>query len=608
MDQRQQMTNLFINSIIKNIMKKLSAFTIIMTLAFAAFSQEALKSTEEEYFDFLSLLGITERPTLNYRTLSDSVWTIKETENELFENMYTETTGEPKTETTNKTEKTAHPWKNNNLGTKRALWKSSSENTNWFTKGLNRSVSFKIYGPEWFNSYNTAAPYGQNDGALWQGKGYNTSLTAGARLEAFGFEATFKPQVSFSQNLEFDIMESNYDSKYGYFWGYGHNIGADAPQRFGDSSFWTFDWGDTEIRWSWHTFTIGFGTQAIWLGSAYLNPLLHSNNAASYPKFDIGLRRTKVHLPWLGWYIGDIEGRLWTGYLSESDYFDNDDSNNHNLLHGFTFSYAPSFLPGLTLGLNRVCLVKSSFENLKYIIPLAKNTHVGEAGAGEDQKFSFTASYLFPKVGFEIYGEIGTDDYAPGGGINGYIRYFTHTMIYTVGAKKTMTLSSRKNVFGELIFEWNNTEMSQNYQLSGGYSFGFHYQITQGYTNRGQWLGSGIGYGGNSQYLEYKVLYKKGTSSIFMGRNNPDNNFIYQKAINSNTNETGQKYGHAFKANYYLGATTNYFITRNFCINGGFIYNYIINPLYNTRDKNNETTGDDLIPNFQIQLGLKYNI
>lgn len=609
------MTNRFIIYIIMNTMKKTSAFTVFAAaLLFfsigAAYSQEALKSTEEEYFDFLSLLGLTERPALNYRTLSDSVWAIKETDtgNTTAEDSDTEANADSKAETINRAEKTPHPWQNNNLGTKKTLWKSSAENTNWFTNGLNRSVALKIYGPEWFNSYNTAAPYGQNDGALWQGKGYNTSLTAGVRLEAYGFEVTVKPQVAFSQNLGFEIMESNYDSKYGYFWGYGHNIGADAPQRFGDSSFWTFDWGDTEIRWSWHTFTIGFGTQAIWLGPAYLNPLLHSNNAATYPKFDIGLRRTKVHLPWLGWYIGDIEGRIWTGYLSESDYFDNDNSNNHNLLHGFTFSYTPAFLPGLTVGLNRICLVKSSFENLKYIIPMAKNTYVGEQGAGEDQKFSFTASYLFPKVGFEIYGEIGTDDYAPGGGTNGYIRYFTHTMTYTVGAKKTMTLSTKKNVFGELIFEWNNTEMSQNYQLSGGYSFGFHYQITQGYTNRGQWLGSGIGYGGNSQYLEYKVLYPKGTSSIFMGRNNPDNNFIYQKAINSNTNETGQKYGHAFKANYYLGATSNYFITQNICLNGGFIYNYIINPLYNTRDKNNETIGDDLIPNFQIQLGFKYNI
>ena len=43
-------------------------------LFYSIFAQEALKSTEEEYYDFLSLQGLVERPTLGYRTLSDSEW------------------------------------------------------------------------------------------------------------------------------------------------------------------------------------------------------------------------------------------------------------------------------------------------------------------------------------------------------------------------------------------------------------------------------------------------------------------------------------------------------------------------------------------------------
>jgi hypothetical protein len=92
-------------------------------------------------------------------------------------------------------------------------------------------------------------------------------------------------------------MPSNYDSSYGYFWGYAHNVGIDAPQRFGDRPFFVYDWGDSEIRYTWKTLTIGFGTQAVWLGPAYLNPILHSNNAPSYPKFHIGLRRQQLTIP-----------------------------------------------------------------------------------------------------------------------------------------------------------------------------------------------------------------------------------------------------------------------------------------------------------------------
>jgi hypothetical protein len=40
------------------------------------YAQEALKSVGVECYDFLALPGIMERPTLNYRTLSDSAWTI----------------------------------------------------------------------------------------------------------------------------------------------------------------------------------------------------------------------------------------------------------------------------------------------------------------------------------------------------------------------------------------------------------------------------------------------------------------------------------------------------------------------------------------------------
>ena len=198
-------------------MKKINfIMPIVLSVFSSIFAQETLKSTEEEYYDFLSLTGAAERPTLNYRTLSDSEWQVTDEK---------------------------HLWKDNNLGTKRTLYESDSTETNWFTAGIDRSVKLKLYDPEWFNSYNTKAPYGQNDGALWQGKGYNTSLTAGARLEAFGFEATFKPQVSWSQNREFDYMPGVYGSEYSYFW--KGNI--DLVQRYGDSSFWTFDWGDTEI-------------------------------------------------------------------------------------------------------------------------------------------------------------------------------------------------------------------------------------------------------------------------------------------------------------------------------------------------------------------------
>ena len=529
-------------------MKKICFAALFLISAVSA--QEALKSTEEEYYYFLSLTGQAVRPTLGYRTLSDSEWKITD------EN---------------------HIWSENNLGTKYTLYENENPAENWFTNGIDQSVKVKIYGPEWFNSYNTAAPYGQNDGALWQGKGYNTSLTAGARLEGYGFELTFKPQLSFSQNKEFDLADNSayYTNKYAYVWGYGNNVGADAPQRFGDSSFWTYDWGDTEARWSWHTFTLGFGTQAIWLGPAWLNPVLHSNNAPTYPKVDVGLRKTEIYMPFFDWDLGAIEGRLWTGYLSESDYFDEDSSNDHNMIHGLSMSYAPSFLPGLTLTANRICLVKWKMSNLKYVIPKSENTYVGDtSGNGEDQKMSVSADWLFPKVGFEVFGEVGVDDYTS------LEYYFERTLTYTVGLKKYIRISEKYNLNGEIIFEWNNTEMSQDFQWQWAYNFGFHHQITQGYTNRGQWIGSGSGYGGNSQYLGFKIYHTQGNITIFVQHVNPDMNYIYSQAISrvANWAETMETFRPKSIWNY--GISTSYFLTHNLLINGVFVYSKILNPCY----------------------------
>ena len=64
--------------------------------------------------------------------------------------------------------------------------------------------------------------------------------------------------------------------------------------------------------------------------------MLGSNNAPTYPKFDIGLRKTKIVIPGINWHFGDIEARLWTGLLKESDYFDNNPNNNKNMLNALS--------------------------------------------------------------------------------------------------------------------------------------------------------------------------------------------------------------------------------------------------------------------------------
>ena len=575
-------------------MKKL--ITLITGLLFTftglCFAQEALKSTEEEYYDFLSLTGVVERPTLGYRTLSDSVWNFQEVESfeENEDGTFTKvrTPGE---------ESDGNIWKKNNLGTTYTLWEPDNKADNWFARGLKQGLTLRVYGPEWFNSYNTAVPYGQNDGALWQGRGYNTALTAGLRLEGYGFELTFKPQVSWSQNKEFELIKPNYGGelykdkaeKYGY---YGVPS-IDAPQRFGDKAFWNYDWGDTEIRYSWHNFTFGFGTQTIWLGPAYINPIIHSNNAASYPKIDIGLRKTDITMPFFGWDLGSIEARGWWGKLTESDWFDNDDNNNDNLIAGISLSYQFPFFDALTLNFQRTMVSKfnniSAYTLFDIFVPFMQ----AEAGVDEsDGRASVSASLNIPKAGFILYLEWGRDDFQKAK--YNFIRYPFHTQGWTAGLKKTLNFTT--DVRSEILLELTELVCSEDYTHLYKYytTFYGHHRITQGYTNKGQWLGPGIGTGGNSQYLGINVYYPKGKTSLYVNRINPD--LDYSWFINTYEQSMGADYLETFLV---FGMESSYFVRKDFLISAFFKPTFILS-------KNYSYFGEDWNFNFGCNLSYKF--
>ncbi|MBR4323225.1 capsule assembly Wzi family protein [Treponema sp.] len=571
--------------------KNFSLVLFFMTFLYQIFPQEALKSTEEEYYDFLSLQGLVERPTLGYRTLSDNQWKFVEKESPVLDvegNPLLDENGNPIKEKVLPN----HVWQENNLGSKRVLWQSESKGGNWFTRGFDHSIKFKAYGPDWYNSFNTAAPYGQNDGALWQGKGYNTSLTGGVRIEGYGFELTFKPQVCFSQNLEFDYITPNYSgakfygkaSNYGY---YGVNF-IDAPQRFGDSAFWTYSWGDTEARWTWKNFTIGFGTQSIWLGPAQLNPIIHSNNASSYPKLDLGLRKIKVTMPHFGWNLGYIEARGWWGKLYESEWFDNDSNNNNNLITGFVLYYQLPFFKEFTMGINRTMVSKWGDKN-EYTLFKIYNPFLSSGVSGgnddSDQRVSITVDYKLNLVGLEMYLEWARNDYSPT--IDHYIRYPFHTQGWTFGTRKTLSLPF--SLKGQIYLELTSLECSADYdRLIGWYTtFYSHHRVTQGYTNEGQWLGAGIGTGGNSQYIGFTVYHKKGSLSFFGQRRNPD--LDYTMYIDNRRQTENYRAEGNIKVILDLGIKGTYFFNHFFQFAFSYIFSDEHNPIYEAGEYNNST-------------------
>ncbi|MDD2284132.1 MAG: hypothetical protein PHQ11_01845 [Paludibacter sp.] len=546
-------------------LKKTITFVVSLLLASFLFSQEKIYSTADSYFDFLTLDSLTERPYLNFRTLSDSKWIMDD-----------------------KTEN---------------IWKQKVK-----IEGFNKNKALKIYNPEFFISYNGASPYGQNDGLLWQSRGLNAYFSAGVRFEKKGFELTFKPEIVFSENRTFSFMPPNpayagdlYKNKADVY-GYYGVASIDAPQRFGNNPFVDYGWGDSEIRYSTKTFTVGIGSQYLWLGPAKLNPIIHSNNAPSYPRFDIGMRPTNIRIG--NWNAGKVEARLWLGQLKESAYFDHNATNNFRLISGLSIAYAPSFFTGLTLMANRVFMCQWEYKSLLsvpdlFFIPL--NIHGGRDTW--DQRASIGFSYLLPGSGFEVFTEIGLNDYSPG--LDGYIRYPFHSLVYTSGMRKSLDLILfNKSLRGELLLEITNLEVSQDFQLDGTSTFYAHHQIRQGYTNKGQWLGAGNGTGGNSQYLGFKLYHSKGLFNIFLHRQNPDNDYIYQFSVGTENTESVKENIRDFKAVMSIGIGGVYFIRPGIQFKAGISYITEHNPLYNAIHWEETSKRQSL----HLETGLIYNL
>lgn len=506
-------------------MKKKLFLLILIFFNFSLFAQEALTSLQDDYYDFLSLQGIAERPFLGYKTLNNNVW-----DSDLNENQI---------------------WQNLNLGK---------------SKDITEKISYKLYALDWFNSYNTELPYGQNDGALFQGAGYNTSFTTGIQFNLYGFSLTFKPQLCFSQNNDFYILPTLTPSGFGDY----SSTSLDLPQRFGPDPYFTFDFGDSEVRYSYKSFTVGFGTQHVWLGPAYLNPKLGSNNAPTYPKFDIGLNKLSLYWPKSNFWLGDIEGRFSLGWTTESAYFDNNPDNNQNLIYLFNFNYRPFFLENLTLGATKVCLIKKIDFSFKYFNPFYNNNSLDSHG--EDQKASIYFDLLLPLYNLDIYGEIGVDDYTSDKLSNPF-----HTWVYTAGFKKKFNHFTK--IQTELIAEINQNEMSQDFQIQWCYpGYYSHHQITQGYTQKGQCLGAGSGYHGNSQFFKYQIYYNKGKCALVVHRHVPDINHILNIGVNTNASEdTLNNYYSQYRTYMTIALEDTHFITSKLSLGSQLGFNYTHN-------------------------------
>jgi hypothetical protein len=221
-----------------------------------------------------------------------------------------------------------------------------------------------------------------------------------------------------------------------------------------------------------------------------------------------------------------------------------------------------------------------------------------DKSAGEDrrdQHASIVFSYIFPNVGAELYFEWARNDFTAI--LDHLVQYPFHSQAYTFGFRKNFLFSSILQ--GELLLEITNLESSRDFELEWPTTFYAHHIITQGYTNRGQWLGAGTGTGGNSQYLGFAFFYDRGYFNIFAHRESIDNDYIWFMHMGDPIAIKSQDEW-KMKAQLSFGVNNSIDINKNLGLFSDIIFSYIYKPTYNE--------DESPIQNWYFSTGMKIKI
>ncbi|HET6410550.1 MAG TPA: capsule assembly Wzi family protein [Anaeromyxobacter sp.] len=365
---------------------------------------------------------------------------------------------------------------------------------------------------------NTGYPDDRNDAALWQGRGISTELTGGARFRWHALSAAIAPVAAWQQNENFyypPMTEPGY-SPYANPFNYGQ---IDLPLRFGPSSFWTFDPGQSYVRVDFSWFGAGLSTENLWWGPGTRNSLLMTNSAPGMPHLFAGTNRP-VDI-WIGW----LEAQLLWGRPRESKWFDTDPSDDQRLFTSLNLGYEPRWVPGLFVGLTRVYVYRIPPSGLPARVWLGLPLFNGPWKKGEtvsnpsgnvqdNQIFSISLRWVFPESGLEIYGEWGRDDIASN--LQDAISQPEHSAAYMFGLQKVFPVGER---WLRLVAEMTHTlEVPTNNPPKGVPIFYTHGDERQGYTNDGQMLGAGIGPQADSQFLAIDLFHDRGRTGGWLER------------------------------------------------------------------------------------------
>jgi hypothetical protein len=377
--------------------------------------------------------------------------------------------------------------------------------------------------------FNSAFPYGSNDGAIWAGRGFTPSIAGGFVSSAGPISIVLDPVAFLAQNSKFELMPNGQTDLRSFQHGQFPTL-IDLPQRFGDNSYGRIDWGESTLRADLFGVTAGISTARMGWGPMHTYQYILGGNAAGFAHVFAGTANPVnvwfAHLHFRGIW-GRLEQSEYSPVQGSTYYSSSVETGTLRFAAGLVAVIEPRAIPGLELGAGRFyhSLWPRSGIPWSYITkplePIQKK-NIPESpglldtrGGQDNQEASAFARWVFPRSGFEIYGEYGREDH--NWNRRDFVQEPDHSRSYGLGLRKVIGVdSTRLSAVRAEMINYQLPTLGRNRGEGGIY---IHGAIPQGHTNRGQPLGADAGVGTGAGFtLGWDRFSKTGRSSWTLTR------------------------------------------------------------------------------------------
>ena len=416
------------------------------------------------------------------------------------------------------------------------------------------NIKLMFLGIDYFFEYNSNHPYNRNNGSMIPNKGYQHIVSPGFYIKLGPLSIKLKPEHHYSENKTFDGF---WEGHYPVIWANRYRLWnhIDMPERFGEIRHNRLLTGQSSISINYKKLRIGISNENLWWGPSFRNSIMMSNHAEGFKHITFNtIEPIKT-------FIGNFEWQIITGRLESSGFTPpNTDfeyagtkiyvpkinqlgkTGDWRYLQGFIVSYSPKWIEGLSFGLTRWVQMYSALIEGKYFWMIGEPTYFPAFAnffRGNDKYQNYEeqtnqAAGVFMNWHWDdskarIYAEFYHNDSKQN--LRDLLLDSDHSRAVTIGLNKIFEIKNNNFLFN---WEWTQMEQTAGRMLRNAGSWYSHNFVYDGYTNKGEVIGSSIGPGSNSQYFSLSKINDNSRLGIAIEIVDNDNDFYYEAFDSAN--------------------------------------------------------------------------